>query len=288
MKTYQIVTDAIIKKLKEGTVPWHKPRVGGGAPRNLISRKVYRGINYWMLATSEYTTSYLATHNQLKKIGGYVKKGQKATVVVFWKPLNSINVTDNEEEETTVVKKKGFMLRHYHVFNLDQCWVPDRVLKKLTKTEMVKGAGINKKCQAIIDGFKDAPSINKGNKACYNPKTDTVTMPLKKSFESTTDYYDVLFHEYAHSTGHKSRLNRKEVMNNNFFGSEDYSKEELVAEMTSAFLCNEAGILDRTVDNSVAYIKSWIQVFKDDPKMVILAGGSAQKAADHILEKQNA
>ena len=136
----------------------------------------------------------------------------------------------------------------------------------------------------IVAGFSGPKVTEGGNRACYQASLDRVTVPAKGQFASEGEYYSTLFHELAHSTGHKSRLDRKEV-GASTFGSEPYSVEELTAELTSAFLCHEAGI-DNTLENSAAYIQGWMAKLKDDPKAFITAAGRAQKAADFILGKQ--
>ena len=137
--------------------------------------------------------------------------------------------------------------------------------------------------QAIIDGWKNKPEINhvEGDRAYYMPKFDKITLPLKSQFKSPEEYYSTAFHELAHSTGHSKRLNRKELTEANYFGSHDYSKEELTAEFASAFLCSTSGI-EKTIDNSAAYIKGWSQKLRSNPKWLVSAAAKAQKAANLI------
>jgi antirestriction protein ArdC len=132
------------------------------------------------------------------------------------------------------------------------------------------------------------PAVKHGlAQAFYSPAGDFVGMPSSEQFRSGEDYYSVLFHELTHSTGHEIRLARKGVSGTDgqwsAFGSNPYAKEELVAEMGAAFLCGQAGIVERTLDNSAAYIASWLARLKDDPKLVVQAAAQAQKAADFIL-----
>ncbi len=122
-----------------------------------------------------------------------------------------------------------------------------------------------------------------GDRASYAPALDVVQMPYRETFRSTEDYYSVLFHELGHSTGHKSRLDRKEIEDFAAFGDETYSKEELTAEMCAAFLCGHVGIVERTIDNSAAYIKGWTKKLKDDPKIVMNASTKAARAAEYVL-----
>ncbi len=113
-------------------------------------------------------------------------------------------------------------------------------------------------------------------------------MPKPESFCSAEEYYSVLYHELTHASGHQSRLNRKGITGHNSFGTSDYGKEELIAEMGAAFLCGFTGIENKTIDNSAAYVQGWIKAIKEDKKIVITAAAAAQKAADYILNKQEA
>jgi len=274
-KVYEIITEKIIERLNAGEVPWHKPWTGAGMPKNLVSKKEYRGINAFLLACQGYTSPYWLTFKQCKALGGSVQKGAKSTVIVFWK---QVQITDKETEEQKTIP----MLRYYRVFNADQC---------TGLGEKVPVAKVNPdfqpitECENIVNGMQNKPAItHQDPRAYYRPSTDTVNMPNKKTFVKPEFYYSVLFHELGHSTGHKDRLGRKDFSEVNF-GSQTYSKEELVAEMTAAFCCGHAGIENKTLENSTAYIQGWARKFKDNVKMVVLAAAGAQKAADYILNR---
>lgn len=145
--------------------------------------------------------------------------------------------------------------------------------------------------QRIVDGMSQRPDIKTGEaRAYYSPSLDYINMPRNELFHSDEEFYSTLFHELTHSTGHASRLNRAPVTKSAYFGSSDYSKEELVAEMGASFLCAEAGIVATTIDNSAAYIKGWIAALKskDNRGLVIQAAAAAQKAADFILNRNTA
>lgn len=269
-KPYQVITDRILGLLEQGTVPWQCPwDRDQGAPRNLFSQRPYHGINVWMLTSMRYEAPYWATFNQVKAAGGSVKKGEKACPVVFWKVY---------EHEAT--EEKRFVLRYYNIFNAAQCegiavpTPPDVTREPWEPLEQ---------CTALVAGYPQAPAIVHGrNQACYSKVQDVVFMPDASSFPVREQYYSTLFHELGHSTGHTSRLDRKTLVDLAPFGSQTYSKEELVAEMTAAYLCGVCGIANTTVDQSAAYIKSWMKVLRDDPKMLVQAAGQAQKAADYI------
>jgi antirestriction protein ArdC len=271
---YDIVTERIIDIMNQGVVPWRQGWTGGGRPCNLVTGKPYRGINVFVLALSGYSSRYWLTFNQAKKKGGSVRKGEKGTPVVFWKWLEK-ETEDSETGEKTTDRIP--LLRYYTVFNLEQTHgIEDSELAEKPEISPIDAA------QAIISNMPRRPAMVPGRPA-YNAKADIVSLPTFKRFDRAEDFYSTAFHELAHSTGHGSRLGRKEVVEATFFGDPDYSKEELVAEMTAAYLSNEAGITTQTLKNSAAYIKGWLEVFSGDRKMLVCAAAAAQKAADFIL-----
>ena len=280
MNVYEIITQQILDKLDQGTVPWHRPWIGG-QPKNLVSGKEYTGINPFLLGCTGYSSPYWVTYKQAQKKGGNVKKGEKSSMVVFWKRLAPKLKTDPETGE--VKETAGWVLRYYRVFNVDQCdgiETPDDGHK--LDFEPIK------QCETVTNNMPNSPQVeHKEPRAYYRPDQDTVNMPAKERFLSTEEYYSTLFHELTHSTGHKSRLNRHETEKcNHLFDTKNYSKEELVAEMGAAFLCGHCAIENKTIDNSAAYIKNWARKFKDKPKMVIYAAAAAQKAVDYIMGKK--
>lgn len=277
-KIYEMITEKILDLMNEGIVPWHKPWHGVG-PKNMVTGRYYRGINVWLLSCSG-TTPYWLTFNQIKNLNGSLRKGEKGHPVIFWKWIDK----KRRNEETGDFEKYRFpMLRYYKVFNLSQVdgIKPPEESEKKTFNPIAEAAG-------IINRMQNKPAMTHGSdKAFYRPTEDRIYLPEFENFKSAEEYYSTLYHEAAHSTGHVSRLARKEIMSVNFFGSHDYSKEELVAEMTASFLCGIAGIENKTIKNSAAYLQSWTKSFKDDKKMVICAAAQAQKAADYILGTQD-
>lgn len=286
---YQIVTDKIIEHLENGVAPWRMPwRADDQGPRNLDGHR-YRGINVLLLImesmSNGYQSPYWLTFNQAKAKGGSVKKGEKSTVIVFWK---KIMVREKNEATGKIEKKIIPMLRYYRVFNLEQTEgvkIPRKVLEdQLAAAKPDVDHDPIAEAEAILAGWEDAPKITKrGSRAYYVPSTDKITVPAVKSYHSAEEYYSTVFHELAHSTGHESRLDRFSGKNG-AFGSHDYGREELVAEMTNAFLCAEAGITT-TIENSAAYLASWIKTIKEDVRAVVVAAGAAQKAADMIMNR---
>jgi len=281
-KVYEIVTDQIVKQLETGNVPWHKPWKSAynvRMPHNLISKKGYKGINVWLLAFAPYDSPYFLTFKQCKDLGGSVKKGEKGFLVVFWKTYDKEVVLDGESET-----QKRYILRYYKVFNTEQCEGLDEKMVKFKNNIDAIDFNPIEKCEEIVENMPNRPTIkHESQRAFYNHENDFVNLPKQDSFESEEEYYSTAFHELGHSTGHKSRLGRKEA---NLMESHAYSKEELVAELTSAFLCGASGIENKTIDNSAAYIKNWSKALKDNVKMVVEASQKAQKAADYILDTE--
>lgn len=278
--SYQKITDQIVTLLEAGTIPWQRPWNNTPSTRSYAGRP-YRGINAMLLASVAEVRGLAGawlTFKQVKKMGGHVRRGEKGVPVVFWK---FIEETDEDGDATGKVFP---YCRHYTVFSLCQTEGVERP-RWLTQDGEVNEHEVINRAAAIWDGYESKPAmIHGGNRACYYPMGDEIKMPCAEHFRSSEEYYSTLFHEAVHSTGHKSRLARTGIRNGAAsFGSEVYSQEELVAEMGAAFLCGEAGIIDRTIDNSTAYLQSWIRVLKGDPKMAVIAGAQAQKAADLIL-----
>jgi antirestriction protein ArdC len=272
---YEIVTERIVASLEAGVAPWQKPW-HSALPCNLVSQKPYRGINVWLTAMQGHASKYWLTYNQCAKLGGHVKKGQKSTPITFW------NVGEEKLNPKTGRVSTPFLLRYFNVFNLCQTEgieLPHAVFEHTKINEFDAIASADK----LIAGMPDAPRQEQSASAWYRPSTDVLGMPHRSTFHTPASYYATMFHELAHSTGHAKRLARFETAETNHaFGSESYSKEELIAEMASAFLCGMAGIERETLPNSAAYLKSWIGRLKGDAKLIVSAASQAQKAADLI------
>lgn len=277
---YQIITEQIIKQLESGVVPWRKPWISQ-EPTSLASLKPYRGINVLLLASQGYASRYWLTFNQAKHLGGNVKQGEHSSLVTFWKrsPYKRKNEETGEDET-----RNGFLLRYFRVFNLEQT---EGIADKLGLQNPDKRVPSIEKCDEIVAKMPLAPRREQSNAAWYRPLTDTVGMPSRDSFRSSEEFYSTLFHELAHSTGHPSRVGRDGIENVNSFASESYSKEELIAEMSSAFLSGVAGISPATISNSAAYLQNWISRLRGDSRLLISAASHAQKAADYILGRKH-
>jgi antirestriction protein ArdC len=271
----EIITESVLKQLEQGVAPWRKPW-STSAPQNLISKKPYRGLNVFSLATQGYGSPYWLTFNQAKQLGAHVRKGEKSTLVSFWK----CSEYERENASTGQLENKtSVLLRYYHVFNIEQCdglraiygddWKPINPIGQ---------------CEAITDGMPNGPRIERHSHAFYRSSADLIGIPSRNCFESPEAYYTTLFHELTHSTGHSSRLRRfEENSTDHEFASESYSKEELIAEIGAAMLAGISGISHSTLANSASYLQSWINKLRSDSRLIISAASQAQKAVDHIL-----
>ncbi len=271
---YEQITERIIALLEKGTVPWRKPwNVKSGIPRNLVSGKPYRGINVFLLHAMHYESPFWLTFKQAQELGGTVRRGAKACPVVFWKKFEV-------EDQQTGEKEKVRLMRLYHVFNVAQCDGLIRESVPVVETPL----NTPTKPEEIVAFMPKRPEIKHGMRgAYYSPGADMVAMPERARFETEAGYYATLFHELIHSTGHTSRLSRPTLTESAGFGSNPYCKEELIAEMGAAFLCGQAEIAEQTLENSAAYLKSWMEQLQNDKTLIVQAAAQAQKAADFVL-----
>jgi antirestriction protein ArdC len=283
------------------------------APINLKTKKAYRGINVVILTIramiSGYERNIWLTMRQAqemhkdfhewKEVKGRNGKTKKIAVDKAGKLIKPIKLDELKASEPIFFKKRivrevedkqtkekdvkiFFMLKEYYVYNVEQC---QGIEHRLPKTEKKEEKTFNpiKKAKAIIDAFKKAPKMNHGGGvAAYYPLKDIITMPKPESFDNAESYYSVAFHELAHSTGHESRLNRKGIAQFDGHGTYNYGEEELIAELTSAMLCGECGIIDTVSDNAIGYLQHWVKAIREDEKILFNAASKAQKAADYI------
>jgi antirestriction protein ArdC len=276
---YESITERIIKQLEAGVIPWRKEwkNTGSGLPYNLVSNLPYRGVNIISLLCSGFASNGWCTYKQAQALGYQVRKGEKAAPVVFWKFPTKGEAGQDE-------KSYRPFARTYSVFNLDQLdGVP--AADPAADAPVFDAIADAEKIVSDFMGSASHPTLaHGGNRAFFRPITDHVQMPEKTSFLTPAGYYATLFHEFAHSTGTKGRLNRDELAAYAAFGDENYSKEELTAEFTSAFLCAQAGISsDERTASAAAYIQGWLSELKNDKTLAMQAAQRAQKAADFIL-----
>jgi antirestriction protein ArdC len=284
MKTdelFQTITDRIIAQMEAGVRPWAKPwsdcSVGAdySLPHNLSGRP-YRGANMFWLAMAQsargYDSPVWMTFNQAKAAGGSVKKGERGTPVFFWKFDEKIDPKTNKKTKT--VWAKG-----YTVFNLAQV-EGVKVPKRRERTAAERHA----EAEALMDATGAKISYG-GNRACFIPALDMVQLPVREAFKAPDFFYATAFHEIGHWTGHESRLDRQFGKR---FGDQAYAFEELVAELTAAFVTGHLGLANPEREDHAAYLQNWLDVLKDDPKAFITAAGKAQAAADYILKAAEA
>ncbi len=278
---YAAVTARVIDALERGTPPWRKPwHSTSGFPANALTRRQYRGINVLLLSLSRFGDHRWLTFRQALELGGNVRKGERSTEVVFWKPVEASSQEPEEERE----RKRFPLLRTYRVFNAEQCdglrLPPVALDREAREHERVPRA------EAVIRHMPDPPGVRTGEGAAwYAPEADLVGLPAMASFRSADSFYATLFHELGHATGHARRLGRPGLGNTVRYGSADYGREELVAELASAFVCASIGLDNSLVDDTASYVAGWLKALRDDPRAVVAAAGQAQRAADWMLGK---
>ena len=266
---YQQVTDKIITELESGNLPsWVKDWSGeAGTDCNVITKKTYNGINTIILGMSGFKSQYWGTYKQWLSLGAQVSKGSKGTHIIYYSPVER----GSKLTEAGEVKEYSYILKSYTVFNADQVTGWDAPAAPMPKP-------FNNIFAAEVLALKSGAVINHGgDRAYYSPSQDFIAMPHKSQFNSEAGYYATLMHELAHWSGHKSRLNRDL---SGRFGNEAYAAEELIAELSAAFLCARLGIAGELRHSS--YIASWLRVLKNDNKAVFKAAALAQKAADYL------
>lgn len=278
MDIYQEITNRIMAELEQGRIPWHKPWAGESAAISHTTGKAYSLLNQLLLGKpGEYVT-----YKQAQEEGGQVKKGEKSSIVVFWKFIDK-----KDDKGAPVIGADGKpeqvpFLRYFNVFHIDQC---EGLTPKHSAPPPVVSASSDEAAEAVMAGYLERSGVklfHEGAEAFYRPSTDSIHIPELERFASTAEYYSTLFHEATHSTGHESRLNR--LSSPAYFGSESYSKEELVAEIGAAALVHKVGLeTPSSFKNSAAYIQSWLRALKDDKHMIVGAAGKAEKAVALIM-----
>ena len=272
MDIYAEVTNRIITEIeKDGVLAWRKPWLTMGAAVSHTTGKPYSLLNQLLLGRA----GEWLTFKQVQEEGGYVRRGEKSRMVVFWKWI------DKEDEETGEVTQIPY-LRYYNVFHVDQC---EGITAKHMQTNP-NPASPDETAEKIIADYvrREGATLEheEGDRAFYQPSTDRIVVPTMAQFTESAEYYSTCFHELTHSTGHMKRLARLDTTAN--FGSESYSKEELVAELGSAALVNHCGMeTASSFHNSAAYVANWLTALKNDKRLIVSAASKAQKAVDLIL-----
>ena len=280
---YDMVTDRILVMLDNGIIPWQRPWTGSSLCIKRRDGKPYSFINQLLLSPdfdgTEESLNHgeFATFNQIKAEGGKLKKGSKGFRVVFYSPY----VIKEKDEKGEEVEKTIPLLKYYTVFN-----IKDTDLEPKWSKERVAIAEPSEEAENILTKYWSDEKIkvkrdNLSNRACYSPALDMITLPKIEQFEDTAEYYSTAFHESVHSTGAQNRLARKLATH---FGSTDYSKEELIAEIGASALVSICGLETAgSFKNNVAYIQSWRNVIAKDNRLIVSATGKAEKAVERIL-----
>jgi len=278
---YEIMTERILKLLENGILPWRREwNFSDGMPRNFDSKHHYKGYNLLYLAIAQMLEGWqyplYLTYIGARRHGWNVKKGEEGNAVVFWKTTEIIEKDPKTGEER--IKKTG-LLRYYHVFNLDQIegWRKEDL-------HLPERAPIPT-CEELISTFVPGlPEIRHG-KPVYSPSSDIIYLPNLEEFTSEAFYYATRYHETVHATGAKHRLARPGIIESNNFGDDEYSLEELIAEIGAAFLSAMSGISTQVIEHNASYVQSWSEKLKDNPTWIVKAASQAQKAVDFLLEE---
>ncbi len=270
---YQQITDRIIAELEKGTVPWHKPWNCSSGAISRATGKPYSVLNQLLLPQAgEYVT-----FGQAIEDGHPVEKGEKASMVYFFKSIDA-------EDKETGEKRQIPLLRYYSVFHISQC--PGMKPRFASSIPVHSDLQPDKRADQILQEYIDRSGVTlkkqQSDRAYYSPVLDTIVVPEINQFTDVSEFYSTAYHEAVHSTGHTSRLNRITDVAN--FGSESYSAEECIAELGASYLVNVAGLeTTSTFKNSAAYIKGWLSRLKDDKRFIVRAAGKAEKAVCLIL-----
>jgi len=276
---YEKITEKIINALDKNEIPWQKPWVGSAMAISHTNGRPYSLLNQFLL---ENKSGEWLTFNQIKSENGRIIKGEKSHFVVFWKFIPKV---EKDENGNDVVVGEFPILRYYDVWHISQV---EGISPKYEKETAFNHSRYDE-AEKIISDYVKREDIKlfadkECDKAFYTPKTDSVTLPIISQFEFAEQYYSTAFHELTHSTGAEKRLNRDGIVKFDIFGSQQYSKEELIAEIGAAFLVNSVGLdTQRSFNNSVAYIQSWRKVLSNDPKLIVTAANKAEQAAKFIL-----
>lgn len=292
---YQMVTDRVIEQMQQGIIPWQKPWTGAGLLEggaiNYVSRKPYSLLNQFLLGRD----GEWLTFKQIQERKGRIKRGVKAHFVVFYQmnvKQETVKVKNEQGEIEERIKEKSVpVLRYYNVFHIDEC---EGIESKVQQVEQQPENQLQpvERVEQVINSYVERENLKFNNQsisgdAYYSPMRDEVVVPKLSQYQIAEEYYSTTFHELTHSTMKEGRCNRRQDGAIAAFGGEDYSREELVAELGSAMLCKQVGIdCEKAFKNSVAYIQSWMKALKNDNKAIVWAAARAEKAAKYIMGEQ--
>lgn len=282
---FELVSNQIAEILERGIKPWERSWFGD-APMNLVSGHVYKGQNPLLCGISmlyyEHKRPHYVGMSQGKELGWKLIKGSKST----WIKWGGSGCKEVEKEDGSVEKESFSFAKWHNVFNVE-CWDDSESDRKIADfTHQIPLAELKNSDSLIQDAerfvaHQEVSVVFGGDRAFYSPTVDKIMVPEFHSFTSIEGYYATLLHEFGHSTGHPTRLNRDLTGG---FGSVKYAKEELVAELTAAFLCNELQLTPR-LEHHASYIGSWLQGLKNDKKYFFDAVSSAKRASEYLMTK---
>ena len=287
MNVYELVTNKVMEQMKQGIIPWHRPWTGvADGAINYVTRKPYSLLNQMLLGRD----GEWLTFKQIKERGGSIKKGASAGMVVFYTKFAYTKDTRKDDGTIVAEEKEIPVLRYYNVFHISDCVGIESKMDTQPKNETQP----IERAEEIVNGYvtreqslklhNDTPS----NRAFYCPATDEVVVPMISQYKDAEEYYSTTFHELTHSTMKKSRCDREADNKMAAFGSKDYSREELVAELGAAYLCTNAQLnSEKCFRNSVGYLQGWLRALANDSKMIVWAASRAEKAARYIIGETN-
>ena len=285
---YEEVTNQIIAALEQGVKPWECPWQTNAAALPLrVTGDSYRGINYVLLSLKAWAEGYRnpvwMTFKQAKDLGGMVRKGEKSSLVVKY---GTFEAKEDGQEGEAEAKTRGY-LKAYRVFNVqqidgleDQFPTPEETeplaTRPIEQLSHVAAAMI----ESMVVGYAEG-----GDRACYIPSKDQVHMPELPKFKAAELFYSTLFHELSHATGHADRCDRTKEKGGSKFGNAIYAMEELVAEISAAMMGAQLGFQPGHIEDSAAYVQSWLKVLRDDKRAIVRAAAAAQRSADYLMAK---
>ena len=260
---YNRITEKLIIKIESGVIPWRR-NWSIGSPTNMISKRPYNGINFLSLIAEDHPSPYYLSFLQCKEKGATINKGATGSLIVFWK------VCERNIEEGNKGSARIPFLRYSYTFNLSDTSLCNTEAQRTSITS----------AEELISKLQNLPPIKNNYRRCaYSLIDDFITLPVISDFDNQAEYYSALFHEAIHSTGHPSRLNRISAHADH----EQYSEEELVAELGSSFLCAQAGISNSVIENQAAYLQGWMKKLKQYPEVLIRASIQAKNAVEYLL-----
>ncbi len=274
----QMVTDRMIAMLDKGIIPWRRPWTVDTMAVSRVTGKPYSLLNQILLSDKgKISNGEFATFKQIQAEGGKINKGAKSKQVVFWTQL----LIKEKDDDGNDVERKVPFLKYYNVFDIN-----DTDLEPKHKREHKTIAEPDAEAEKVLSNYWGTEGITvdirQSNEAYYSPALDKIVLPQITQYAETAEYYSTAFHESVHSTGHKSRLDRLSGMA--CFGNEDYSKEELVAEIGAAALVSMMGLeTPKSFRNSTAYVQGWRNAIAKDNKLIVSAAGRAEKAIERIM-----